>query len=260
MHDHPTPAFPGHLGEGDVRHTVLIVDHEDLFVEALGDELTADGYQATTACTGEDVLQAAQRHTPAALLLGEVSNPRARLALINAVRDAETPFDPNAAVIVLSSSASLGDVLRAFEHGADDVVPRSIEYPELRMRLRARLRGERSPRAKEVLRVGDLVVDIRARRVLVSQRRIPLTHYEFTLLVYLARDPDRVFSKAQLMERLWGYPAGTASRTLDSHACRLRRKLAGDGEAIWVHNVWGFGYALLPPAEAQGSTRVLRAA
>ncbi len=248
------------LPEADVRRTVLIADHEDLFVKALGDELTADGYEVMTACTGEDVRQVAQRDTPAALLLGELSNPRARLALVDAVRAAKAPFDPSMAVIVFSSSASLGDVLRAFEHGADDVVPRSIEYPELRMRLRARVRGERSRRPPDVLRVGELVVDTRARCALVSGRPIALTHHEFVLLVCLAREPDRVFSKAQLLQRVWGYPAGTVSRTLDSHAARLRRKLAGDGEARWIRNVWGFGYALLPPGEAQGSTRVLRAA
>lgn len=248
------------LHEADVRHTVLIADHEDRFVKALGDELTADGYEVTTACTGEDVRQVAQRDTPAALLLGELSNRRARLALVDAVRDAKAPFDPNMAVIVFSSSASLGDVVRAFEHGADDVVPRSIEYPELRMRLRARVCGEGARRAKDVLRIGELIVDARARCALVSGRPIALTHYEFVLLVHLAREPDRVFSKAQLLQRVWGYPAGTASRTLDSHAARLRRKLAGDGEARWIRNVWGFGYALLPPGEAQGSTRVLRAA
>lgn len=264
MSDRLSSTLPRRLGEGSAKPTVLIVDHDDLFVESLGDELAADGYHVASARTTEDVCRAAQLHKPVALLVGELANRRAAIGLLDAIRDVEAPFDPNAAVIVLSSSGSLGDVLRAFEHGADDVVPRPIEYPELRMRLRARLharlRNARPPRTREVLRVGELVIDVDARSVRLSGRSIALSNYEFVLLAYLAREPERVFSKAQLMEKLWGYPAGTVSRTLDSHACRLRRKLAGGGEATWVRNVWGVGYALLLPGQHQGSTSVLRAA
>jgi DNA-binding response OmpR family regulator len=97
------------------------------------------------------------------------------------------------------------------------------------------------------MRVGTLEVDPAARTVLLSGRRVELSQREFALLRTLATDPTRVFTKDELLRNVWGYRALGSTRTLDSHACRLRQKLARDGERFVV-NVWGVGYRLVDGA------------
>lgn len=113
--------------------------------------------------------------------------------------------------------------------------------------LLARLSGRR----RETLEAGPLVVDVTARAALLFGERIMLPAKEFELLAALARDPLRVHSKNELMQRVWGYRAPGSTRTLDSHASRLRRRLEArcdDGER-WIVNHWGVGYALLGSAQ-----------
>jgi DNA-binding response OmpR family regulator len=109
--------------------------------------------------------------------------------------------------------------VRAFEHGAGDVTAKHVDYPELRARIAAQLRRP----SDEVLRVRDLEIDIRARLVLLAGQPTGLTQREFVLLGHLAREPEPLFTKADLVKPLWGYPEGCTTRTLDLHTCRLRR-------------------------------------
>ena len=108
--------------------------------------------------------------------------------------------------------------------------------------LLARLGGRR----RETIEAGPLVVDVTARSVYLDGERILLPGKEFELLATLARDPLRVHSKSELMQRVWGYRAPASTRTLDSHASRLRRRLEGrgDDDERWIVNHWGVGYAL----------------
>jgi DNA-binding response OmpR family regulator len=95
------------------------------------------------------------------------------------------------------------------------------------------------------IEVDDLTIDLDARRVLVRDRRVPLAPKEYELLVTLASAPNRVFRKAELLRDVWGYHSLSRTRTLDAHACRLRRKLAGDEPRRYVVNQWGYGYRLI---------------
>ena len=95
------------------------------------------------------------------------------------------------------------------------------------------------------LSVGDLTIAIDSRRVSVGARRVDLAPKEYELLVALAAAPERVFRKSELLRVVWGYHASSRTRTVDAHACRLRRKLAGDGPPRYVRNVWGYGYRLI---------------
>jgi DNA-binding response OmpR family regulator len=97
----------------------------------------------------------------------------------------------------------------------------------------------------ERIEVDDLTVDLEARRVEVRGRRVSLAPKEYELLVTLAAAPNRVFRKAELLRDVWGYHALARTRTLDTHACRLRRKLAGDEPPRYIINQWGYGYRLL---------------
>src|SRR3954447_17313953 len=135
------------------------------------------------------------------------------------------------------------DAVRALEL-ADDYLQRPFAYEELLARIRAVLR--RCPPRADLLEVGPLAVDRRARRVLVHGRDVFLSQRELALLVKLATDPDRVFTREQLLRDVWGYRMMAPTRTAESHASRIRCKLAAAGLPGWVVNVWGVGYKLRP--------------
>jgi DNA-binding response OmpR family regulator len=154
-------------------------------------------------------------------------------------------WEPRCPVIVLGSAGDdTVDRVRAFQRGCDDYVTRPIVYEELLERIRAVLRRT-APPLEERMRVGDLVVDRATRRVSVRGRTVPLAGKEFELLVRLASDPERVFTKEQLLRDVWDYRSRGRTRTLDSHASRLRRKLVAAGAENVVVNVWGVGYKLV---------------
>jgi DNA-binding response OmpR family regulator len=111
-------------------------------------------------------------------------------------------------------------------------------------RIHAVLR-RRSPRA-DLVDLGELVVDRSARRVIVRGRDVTLAAKEYTLLLRMAQDPDRVFTREQLLRDVWGYRTFVPTRTVESHASRVRCKLAAAGLPGWVVNVWGVGYKLRP--------------
>jgi DNA-binding response OmpR family regulator len=151
-----------------------------------------------------------------------------------------------APVIVLGrEEADIVDRIHAFRRGVDDYVAPPFEYQELVERIRAVLR--RSGRGDaEVIDAPPVSIDTRTRAVRVEGRRVCLAQKEYELLLCLAREPDRVFTKAELLRDTWGYHAPARTRTLDSHASRLRRKLRDGGSPTsLVENVWGVGYRLL---------------
>jgi DNA-binding response OmpR family regulator len=149
-------------------------------------------------------------------------------------------------VIVLGDPDSDSvDCVRALESGCDDFVPRPFAYEELLARIRAVLRRA-APPEHEVLRAGPIEIDRATRRVRVAGRPVALAGKEFELLLKLIGDPERVFTKEELLRDVWGFRSLGRTRTLDSHASRLRRKLlTADGGGTFVTNVWGVGYRLL---------------
>ncbi len=149
-----------------------------------------------------------------------------------------------APVIVLGpAEADPGERVRAFRRGCADYVTRPFHHEELVERMRAVLR--RSGAAATVV-AGPLAIDRRARVVTVGGRRVDLSQKEYELLLRLAAEPDRVFTKEELLREIWGFRAPSRTRTLDAHASRLRRKLrAADPGAPLLETVWGVGYRLL---------------
>ena len=151
-----------------------------------------------------------------------------------------------AAVIVLGrAEADVVDRVRALRRGCDDYVPQPFDYQELVERIRAVLRRAR-PHEPDRIDAPPVRIDLATRDVRVDGRRVQLAQKEFQLLARLAREPRRVFTKAELLHDVWDYRSTARTRTLDSHASRRRRKLRDAGcEAPLVENVWGVGYRLL---------------
>jgi DNA-binding response OmpR family regulator len=160
--------------------------------------------------------------------------------------DAVDRWVERAPVIVIGrEDADAVDCIDALRRGCDDYVERPFSYQELVERIRAVLRRAQ-PRDPEVVEAPPVRIDVRTRVARVEQRRLQLSQKEYELLLTLAREPDRVFTKAELLRDVWGYRVTARTRTLDSHASRLRRKLRESGASVTlIDNVWGVGYRLL---------------
>jgi DNA-binding response OmpR family regulator len=239
------------------RSTILVVEDDRHTRTFLADNLAADGYEPIGAANARDALRLMETRYPDLAIVDLTLPDRDGLELLKQVRAADgvaSRIDPHLPLLVLSGRVGELHRLRGFDKGADDVMGKPFSYPELRARVKALLsRAERSVRHGR-LRVGTLEIDPAARSVTLNGRRLVVSQKEFALLRTLAADPTRVFTKDELLRTLWGYRASTnggSTRTLDSHACRLRQKLARDGDRYLV-NVWGVGYRLVdgPMVEA----------
>lgn len=225
----------------------LVVCEDDApTLELLCDNLVADRFDVLPAPNASDALRLCRFNSPDLLLL-DLSLPDASgLDVLREIRAADgvaSRFDPSLAVIVLTGHGSDEDRVRGLESGADDFLVKPLFYPELRARIGAVLRRGGSRRAGQV-RVGEIVVDAARRKAWVGSDEVALSNKEFGLLRVLASDPTRVFSKGDLLEAVWGYRTPARTRTLDSHASRLRRKLDPE-HGRYVVNAWGFGYRLV---------------
>jgi DNA-binding response OmpR family regulator len=226
--------------------SVLVVEDDEATAEFLLDNLRADGYRAASASGVGEGLRAIEVRQPDVVLLDLVLEDGHGLELLDAVRAADglaSRLDPELPVIVLSGRGGETDRVRGFQRGCDDYVGKPFSYPELHARIRSVLRRAASRSRRGVLRVGPLVIDPITRRVQLDGRRVHLSAKEFSLLQTLAADPTRVFPKEQLLRDVWGYIAIGNTRTLDAHACRLRKKLAGSPRPF-VLNLRGVGYRL----------------
>ena len=227
---------------------ILVIDTDPDLGREIVRHLYLDGYQAIHAQSANHARMLATRHPLAAVILGDLEQPRLHLDLLEEIRHVAapaSPWDPGVPVLVVSPRTEELDLARAFEMGADDFLSRPARYVELRARLRAVLRRvHHSGISSRPLRVGPLEIDATARKVSINGNPVDLRRLEYELLIQLASAPDRVFGKEELLRLVWGYQSCAATRTVDSHASRLRRKLEMHGRGRWVINVWGVGFRL----------------
>jgi DNA-binding response OmpR family regulator len=216
---------------------VLLAEPEPDTRGFLERHLADDGFDVVAA--EADVLRDANGSSPDVVLLGDSS-----------VLEACRSWNREVPVIVLGSPGSdTVDRVRGFERGCDDWVDRPFAYEELLARIKAVLRRT-SPPPRDRLEAGGIVVDLPTRRVTVDGRLAVLAGKEYELLCRLASDPVRVFTKDELLREVWGFRSLGRTRTLDSHASRLRRKLGEGSGGPYVVNVWGVGYRLVDTPSA----------
>jgi DNA-binding response OmpR family regulator len=209
---------------------VLIAEPEPGVRGFLERHLAEDGFDVLGADGHEAALELASRVRPDLVLLGD---PAALDAF------------PGVPVIVIGGEQSDAiDRVRAFARGCDDYVARPFVYDELVARMNAVLRRVRPPRPERI-EAGAITIERATRRVHVGDVRVELAVKEYELLVKLASDPQRVFTKEELLREVWDFRSLGRTRTLDSHASRLRRKLQAVAPGPFVVNVWRVGYRLL---------------
>ena len=237
------------LASPSMTTALLLAEPEATTRDFLHHHLTGDGFEVMEAKAGCEALDLAERGRPDLVLVGVDFPDASGLELCGRLREGEPgrSWNRHVPVIVLGDAqADPVDRVRAFARGCDDYVGRPFHYDELLARIRAVLRRT-SPRPDERIHAGDVVIDRPTRRVTVAGERAVLAGKEYELLLRLAADPYRVFTKEELLRDVWGFRSLGRTRTLDSHASRLRRKLAAAGPPgrEYVVNEWGVGYRLL---------------
>ncbi len=219
---------------------LLLAEPEPEIRGFLERQLAGDGFQVLGAAFNREALELVERVRPDLVLVSEVD-------LCARLREGEPgrSWNRDVPVIVLGPEhVDARERVRAFQRGADDYVHRPVVYEELAARIRAVLRRATPPVADRV-EAGRLIVDRATRTVTVDGRPVQLAGKEFELLARLASNPRRVFTKEELLREVWGYRSFCRTRTLESHASRVRRKLALGADDRFVVNVWGVGYKLV---------------
>ena len=224
-------------------HSILIAATSPSRRDFIAAQLDADGFTVYTTDTATGAIAKLSAQAIDVLLLAELER-RADLTLLREIRG-----DRHERIHPAQLAVTLGDVdelatLRAYEAGSDHHLATGTGYVVLRAVIETVLRRSEGNVRSRHLHIGTLHIDTAARTAAVAGTPVKTSRLEFELLCQLASDPTRVFSKRQLMRAIWGYDDSARSRTLDSHAARLRSRLRDAGADDLVKNVWGTGYAL----------------
>jgi DNA-binding response OmpR family regulator len=229
------------------QRLILAVEDDDATRAFLLENLAADGFRVAGASSAGEGIRAIEVRRPSLVVLDlALEGGSAGLDLLDRVRHADglaSRIDPDLPVIVLTGRVGEADRVRSFARGADDHVCKPFLYAELLGRVRAVLRRAEGRRRQGLLRVGELTVDPSTRAVRLAGKKVELAAKEFALLHALAEEPTRVYGKNELLRDVWGFQSLGKTRTLDAHACRLRKKLSPSSRP-WVVNVRGVGYKL----------------
>lgn len=221
---------------------VLLVEDEPAQRELLSYNLQSEGFQVTTAASGDEALLMVEEETPDIILLDwmlpEVSGIEICRRLKNRAATRDVP------IIMLSARSEEVDRVRGLDTGADDYVVKPFSVVELMARVRTQLRRTRPGMVGDQLTYEDILLDPQTHRAFRGDAKLELGPTEFRLLNTLMERPGRVFSRDQLLDRVWGRDVYVETRTVDVHIGRLRKALCRNGGADPLRTVRGAGYAL----------------
>ncbi|MBS5825898.1 MULTISPECIES: MtrAB system response regulator MtrA [Actinomycetaceae] len=216
---------------------VLVVDDDVALAEMIGLVLSSEGYETAFCHDGQTAVEVFHQVNPDLILLDVMLPGKNGIQICKEIRaESDVP------IVMLTARSDTTDVVVGLEAGADDYVPKPFKPKELVARVKARLRG-RDEHVDEVLKVGDLEVDVPGHEVTRGGAPIALTPLEFDLLVALAKAPWKVFSREELLEDVWGYRHAADTRLVNVHVQRLRAKIERDPEhPELIVTVRGVGY------------------
>lgn len=221
---------------------VLIVEDEPAQLELLTFNLKADGYDVLSAPNGEEGLLLFEEHDVDLVLLDWMLPEISGLEVCRQMKRATSTKDSH--IIMLTARGEEEDKVRGLDMGADDYIVKPYSVKELLARVRAGIRIRSAAKVAEVLTYGAITMEIDRRAVSVDNTVIALGPLEFKLLQVLMESPKRVFSRAQLLERVWPDNLDVETRTVDVHIGRLRKAIKTATSVELVKTVRGFGYAL----------------
>ena len=224
---------------------ILVVDDEVVLAEMMAMALRYEGWDITTAGDGSTALAAARDTRPDAVVLDVMLPDMSGLDVLGKLRD----HDPELPVLLLTAKDAVEDRIAGLSAGGDDYVTKPFSLEEVVLRLRALLRrsGVTGEVGSAQLVVGDLVLDEDSHEVTRGGESITLTSTEFELLRFLMRNPRRVLSKSQILDRVWSYDFGGRSNIVELYISYLRKKI-DHGRPPMIHTLRGAGYVLKPSA------------
>lgn len=221
------------------RSTILVVDDEAEICDLVRYNLTREGYRVLVEQDGEAGLERIFKSPPDLVVLDLLLPKLSGLEVLRAVRG--EPRTRSLPILVLTARGTEMDKLLGFERGADDYLTKPFSPKELTARVAAILRRTRGEEPGAVTKIGPFEFDRERHRVLLHGRELHLTPTEYRLLEFLLQRPGRVFSREQLLDKVWGLGYFGETRTVDVHVRRLRSKLGRD--AALIRTVTGVGYS-----------------
>ncbi|HIT13849.1 MAG TPA: response regulator transcription factor [Candidatus Scatomonas merdigallinarum] len=221
---------------------VLVVDDEKLIVKGIRFSLEQDGMEVECAYDGEEALNMAREKEYDIILLDLMLPKLNGLEVCQQIREFS-----NVPIVMLTAKGEDMDKILGLEYGADDYITKPFNILEVKARIKAIMRRTSRPAQAEtkakVVQVGDLKLDCDSRRVFIGSREINLTAKEFDVLELLAFNPNKVYSRENLLNIVWGYEYPGDVRTVDVHIRRLREKIEENpSDPKYVHTKWGVGY------------------
>lgn len=218
---------------------ILVVDDEKLLVKGIKFNLENDGYEVVTGCDGMEAVELAASESPDLIVLDLMMPRLDGLEACTKIREfSQVP------IIMLTAKSEDMDKLLGFEHGADDYLTKPFNILELKARIRALLRRSGGlENQNNRITAGSLTVDTQERNVYKDGKPVELTAREFDLVELLIRNPNRVYSRENLLDLIWSYEYRSDIRTVDVHIRRIREKLETvPAEPEYIMTKWGVGY------------------
>lgn len=221
---------------------ILVVEDEPNQVELIEFNLNSEGYEVVVTRDGEEALNLAEEENPDLILLDWMLPKVSGIEVCRQLR--RSKMTREIPIVMLTARSEESDKIRGLDIGADDYITKPYSIKELLARVRAAMRRPSASVISDQLIVGKIVVDLQKHIVAIDGLQVNLGPTEYRLLVTLMQSPERVFSREQLLDHVWGISANVDTRTVDVHVGRLRKVIEVGANKNIIRTVRGFGYAL----------------